>query len=264
MSQGLFQQSIRPLLQKVKANRWLRSKLQQILQSHIASRKMADYPLEVAFPTAQHLNLFFSTRIRYEPHIARHFPDHLHEGGVCFDVGANIGLYTLIAAHCVGTTGQVHAFEPDPQNHQWLTLNAQRNHLAQVTIHKHAVGATPSTATLFQDTRTSRTSSLMETHQPNTSQHITRPQLTVEVLPLDHYTPQISRLDLLKIDVEGFEHQVLLGAQELLQTFSPYLVIEMGKERQEACSSLLEKLDYQRDTRFCTAVDFMQFFSKKA
>ncbi len=232
----------RPAVQQIKSNSWMRSGLHKLLSSHIAVRKMADFPLELVFPASQHFNLFFSRKIRYEPNSMSYLSHYLKPGSTCFDVGANLGIYSIVAAHLVGPSGEVHAFEPDPQNWPWIERNAKQNQLQPIRIHKHAVGSHQTTTTLYQDTTTSRTSSLVEgvwSPDNETSQTI-----EVDVLPLDHYIKSITQLDLLKIDVETFEYEVVLGAQKLLQTFKPIVLLELSERHRDKTEALLQELGY--------------------
>jgi FkbM family methyltransferase len=65
---------------------------------------------------------------------------HLRPGGVFYDVGANVGFFSLIAARLVGPTGRVHAFEPVAENAAAVRENARLSGLANVVLHEVAVG----------------------------------------------------------------------------------------------------------------------------
>src|SRR5438552_14063119 len=67
---------------------------------------------------------------------------HLGAGMVLYDLGANLGLFTLIGARCVGKTGKVFAFEPDPDLCQRLIEAVSRNRLSNVEIVQAAVCST--------------------------------------------------------------------------------------------------------------------------
>lgn len=81
--------------------------------------------------------------LRYRPPaLAPVFAAVLGPGDCCYDVGANIGVYTLWAAGLVGSSGQVHAFEPVPDTMAVLEAMVRRNGLSQVRLESCAVGAT--------------------------------------------------------------------------------------------------------------------------
>ena len=74
----------------------------------------------------------------------------VREGDVVFDVGANLGLYTLLFSHRTGRTGQVHAFEPAPPTFQALLCNLDREgRFRNVVANGVAVGAAAGTASLY-------------------------------------------------------------------------------------------------------------------
>jgi FkbM family methyltransferase len=130
--------------------------------------------------------------------------DEARIGDVVVDVGANIGLYALALAKRVGTEGRVHAFEPDPANFRALDRHCRLNGVTgQVVLHQAAVaqkdGRVP-----FETGRgcESRIGSGATAFQ-------------IDCVCLDSAFA-CERVDILKIDVEGFEEVVLRGASQLL------------------------------------------------
>ncbi|TNE48854.1 MAG: FkbM family methyltransferase [Deltaproteobacteria bacterium] len=242
----------------VKTNLWVRKQLHKMLENISATRPLADFPLTITFPASQHFNLFFTKKIRYEADSIERLQRYLQPGSVCFDIGANIGIYSIIAGYLVGSEGEVHSFEPDPQDHPWLEFNMGSNNLPQVTVHKHAVGAEPGSVPFYQDVANSRTGSLVEgAWSPEKDD---TKVIHVDVLPLDHYINDISRLDFMKIDVETFEYEVLLGAQGLLEKFQPVILIELSDRHRQESLALLHKLGYARQTSGSADEEFMMLF----
>lgn len=145
------------------------------------------------------------------------------ERPVVVDVGANIGVHTLRWA--AGAPGaHVYSFEPSPESRERLVRNVERSGLASaVTVEPLAVSDAPGRAQ-FYHCRDGAFSSLRDTRrQPVTS------TFDVEVTTLDAYaaTRPLDRLALVKIDVEGFEHQVISGGRRTLETFRPDLFVEI-------------------------------------
>jgi FkbM family methyltransferase len=123
------------------------------------------------------------------------------------DVGANIGIYTRFLARRVGDAGRVHAFEPAQQNFSRLE-DAVRG-LGNVVANHAAVGANSGTATLFL-------SGPLNVDHRTFDSGDGRTGVSVKQVALDDYFPAGSRVDVMKVDVQGFELEVLQGAIRLL------------------------------------------------
>jgi FkbM family methyltransferase len=144
----------------------------------------------------------------------------LAEGDRVIDAGANIGYMTLLAAGKVGRSGLVHSFEPHPAVSHALEANVARNRTSDeglpVVVHRSALGSSAGEATLFESDYFAinfGTASIANVPAAADAERSTRHIVTVE--RLDDLFPAES-FALLKIDVEGFEAEVLEGARELL------------------------------------------------
>jgi FkbM family methyltransferase len=147
-----------------------------------------------------------------EPLTTRFYSRILEEGDTYVDVGAHIGYHTLVARHHVGQKGFVMAIEPQPYNCERILSNWQYNGFDNVIVHVAAAGRTFDRITLRQQSALdrSRLSLRQGADQFNNSAH---PLFCVPVLPLSDLLQQanLNRVKLLKIDVEGFEAEVLAG-----------------------------------------------------
>jgi len=146
-------------------------------------------------------------------------------GGLCVDVGANVGFYTLHFARCVGKNGTVHAFEPDPLNFVKLHENVKLNDFeAQIILHDCAITNKTGTATFYQSKRShSGWGSLVE------FKDIAVAQVDVHATTLDDFLASkcIGNVDLLKVDVEAGEFELLEGAARSLRNhIFRYIFIE--------------------------------------
>lgn len=141
--------------------------------------------------------------------LANFLDRELRIGDVVVDVGANIGLVTIHAAHRVGLTGRVLAFEPNPDAADLLTeslyMNKTTGLRADVTIDRAAVGATPGSATLAIPRRHRGRASLDARNVPDDDTDT----IDVPIVSLDERLAALPRIDLVKIDVEGAELDVL-------------------------------------------------------
>jgi FkbM family methyltransferase len=141
-----------------------------------------------------------------------------NEGDTVIDVGAHIGLYTLIAAKRVGSSGKVIAIEPDPDNFKILRKNILLNQLSNVEALECAVYSTREKLKLFlPEVEQGRTifNTVMQDRAGRSNNF-----LEVEANTLDNILNEnnVQRVDYLKIDVEGAELEVLKGAVDTLSS----------------------------------------------
>jgi len=144
----------------------------------------------------------------------------LREGMVVVDVGANIGLYTLLSARRVGATGKVFAFEPVPHVYERLKENIAVNAITNVYALQLALSDAPGTARLF----TGRNSMQGSLYRQQTLQTI-----DVTTTSLDQFLGEngVEKVDAVKIDAEGAEMHILRGMHQLLSSENkPILLVE--------------------------------------
>jgi FkbM family methyltransferase len=176
----------------------------------------------------------------FEPETIQLFASVLSPGMTVFDLGANVGLYTLWAAHRVGPTGQVHSFEPTPDVAQALKKNISLNGFGQVMVNEAAVSDAPGKTYLsfLQDDPGENT--ILRGNEAN-------PGVWVPTLTLDEYVAQrgVSSVDVMKIDIEGAEQMALQGGRTFLSAENaPMLFMEANdKTLAFSGSSLKELLD---------------------
>lgn len=163
---------------------------------------------------------------RYEEEVGAAIARHLKCGAVFWDVGAHVGWFSLYAARIVGKDGAVVAFEPSPDVFALL----QRNVPPEVEVVACAVGARNGSAS-FASQGTSSAASLIErVTRINAAHHPGEPiqQAEVSIMTLDSALESGRRSpDILKIDVEGYELEVLRGARSLLASCKPAIVAEI-------------------------------------
>jgi FkbM family methyltransferase len=145
----------------------------------------------------------------------------LTPGAVFFDVGANIGIYSLWASRLVGDAGRVYAFEPVPATARWLQELLAENHADNVTL----VHAAASDAAGSVSIRTvPQASGLSQVIADEGAPADESERIAVPSLRLDQF--EYSRPTLVKIDVEGFEATVVSGMTGLLTSAHPVVVFE--------------------------------------
>jgi len=146
-------------------------------------------------------------------------PDH-----VMFDVGTNIGEVCMTAAGLVGPRGMVYAFEPDPISFRKLTGNLALNRFGNIFASNVGLGDAPATLQMKVDCPTNRGANRIQ-RGPQTGD-----TFSIHIDTLDAFVAQreLRRLDMIKIDVEGFELSVLKGAHQALTRFRPRLFVEVS------------------------------------
>ncbi len=172
-------------------------------------------------------------RDEYEPEVWKLLTGEVRPGDVVADVGANIGLFTIALARRVPPGGVVHAFEPDPENFRRLSRHCALNAVKdQVRLHRAAVGD--------RDGRISFSGGHgLESHiggGPGSEE--------VDCVSLDSVFSS-QPVDVLKIDVEGFEEGVLRGGKRLLidESRAPrFLYIEVHPFAWEAARTTSDSL----------------------
>lgn len=157
----------------------------------------------------------------------------LRPGMTFIDIGANFGTYTLLGAEKVGKRGRVIAMEPAPTIAAMLNENVVMNGLFRhCTVLRCAAGATEGTQVLHQFATRQGSNTMLahvaEVAQENYGETITSHEVVCRTLDSVATEMGLERIDLLKIDVEGFEYEVLNGARGALAKFRPTIILEWG------------------------------------
>jgi FkbM family methyltransferase len=132
----------------------------------------------------------------------------LSPGAVVVDAGANIGIYSQFLSRCVGTTGVVHSFEPSPENFERLRSATQR--LSNVRLSRSAVGEHSGNSELYLSDK------LNVDHRAYMAGGDSRRTIPIEMVALDDYFKPGERVDLIKMDIQGYELHALQGATRVL------------------------------------------------
>jgi len=162
----------------------------------------------------------------------------LGPGATFFDVGANIGFFTLFGARLVGPAGRVLAFEPVPANAAAIRAHAAANGFRWVEVREQAVGERSERTTLSVPSDASW--AFLEHRDPGRK---VAERLAVEAVALDDLR-DLPRPDVVKIDTEGAEADVLRGMRGLVERHRPVILAEMHANNAEF-ADLAESLGYR-------------------
>ena len=166
----------------------------------------------------------------------------LSAGDVVVDAGANIGIYSQFLARCVGATGIVHSFEPSPDN--FKRLQSATRKLANVRLSQAAVGEFSERARLYLSDK------LNVDHRTYMTEEESRHTVPIDIIALDDYFKPGEHVDLVKMDIQGYELHALRGASrvladnsdlKLLVEFWPYGLKQAGVNWVELLDTLQNK-----------------------
>lgn len=148
------------------------------------------------------------------------------ENPVFIDIGANIGHHSLyMSRYC----NKVHSFEPYQVVRKKLEDKISHNHIHNIVVHPIALGDSDTELEFFapQGSNTG-TGSFISSHEQENNDSIGR----MRVVHADHYLEALNleKVDMIKIDVEGFEKSVLTGLKSTIQKFSPVLFVEYSED----------------------------------
>jgi FkbM family methyltransferase len=178
----------------------------------------------LGLPLGWHIGFFGS----YEPELRDIMRAILPPGGIAIDVGANVGWHTLLMARLVGPRGRVVAIEPNPTVREQLSRNVRLNQLAQVDIAGCAAADSERSLKFFapdaDDPASSSGHVVLDEQEPAGA-------IRVEASTLDTIVAhrQFDRIDLIKIDAEGFEWPILQGSGVSIARFRPYIIFEFDQ-----------------------------------
>lgn len=235
-----------------RAGRWmLRGRRRRVVRDHLF-RVLADAPRTIDRGvgagiriSAAGSNLGYAMGVS-EPAVQDELERSLRPGMVFYDVGANVGFLTLIAARLVGAGGEVVAFEPLSANVELLERNLELNTATNVMVVARALSAAPGRARMtVPDTSDSGTQACLDPAAGAGGPEVLVSTLDGAVAELGLRPP-----DVVKIDVEGSEVDVVAGMSETLRACAPRLLIEIHDDRDDpwrelAIREALDRLGYR-------------------
>ena len=190
---------------------------------------------------------------KYEPYETQLILRQAKSGDVVVDVGANIGYYTVLLANKVGVAGKVFAFEPDKTNFEILIKNIKTNNLKNVVAVNTAVGSKNGTKVLYKSEENLGDHKLYETLCPSDTS-LDPPKANafrragekeeVKIIKLDDFLAN-TKVDLMKIDTQGWEPEVIEGAKSIIKNYKPTIFFEYSPASYKAA-----KLDGDKMMKF--------------
>jgi len=154
----------------------------------------------------------------------------VRENDIVFDVGTNVGETLLHFGKLVGDGGCVYGFEPDEKNFENVQQNIALNDFENLHVFNLGVSDRKASEKLYRvDEHNLGMNRILSDEEAKGFQDF----VTIETDTLDHIVSEngISQVDVIKIDIEGYEMHALRGARQMLERFKPKLFVEVGYSR---------------------------------
>jgi FkbM family methyltransferase len=189
----------------------------------LVTRRLRGLPLSLRFNPRTCQGRFLYYRGLCDEALIHKLRQLLRPGMTFVDVGANIGLYSVVASHCVGPTGRVVAFEPQESLAELFWENVKCNRLDNVLLEPVALGRAAGTSSLFQVTENDGQATL----RLRPEEQSLGPAEVVTVRRLSDVLRDrgIASVDGMKIDVEGGELEVLQGFEDWMTVAPPQFIL---------------------------------------
>ena len=184
--------------------------------SGLAVAKLRGFPLCLEFRPRTYMGKYLYYRGMYEEAQVHLLEKLLRPGMTFVDVGANVGLYSVVAAHLVGPRGRVIAVEPQFDLADIVAENARLNRLDNVVVKAVALGAVRGNGVLHQVSKTNDGQATLKVRpDEKTFGHAANVPVQTLAALLDECGAD--RVDGVKIDVEGGELDVMKGLEDYLR-----------------------------------------------
>lgn len=173
--------------------------------------------LDVAAEGVHRQLILFGVR---EASILETFQKEVKTGDIVVDIGAHIGYYALLEARIVGEKGKVYAFEPVPESIELLRKNIELNEYSNIEVYQLAIGDKKMIAPMYV-AKQSNISSLREIDYYIAAGGMITREINVEVITLDDFLENKPYPDIIRMDLEGYEYQVIRGMKKILEKQLP-------------------------------------------
>jgi FkbM family methyltransferase len=172
----------------------------------------------------------------YEVPVQKTVASLLRDGDVFYDIGANVGFFSVLAGRLVGPAGAVYAFEPVPANASTVERNARLNRLGNIEVLRVAVSHQAGRSELFLAHYAGGAALKSAAVPPDLAGSI-----LVDTSPIDDLVKarRIRPPDVVKIDVEGAEKDVLQGMLDVLREWRPKVILEVDDADEARCDGKL-------------------------
>lgn len=222
---------------------WLKTSLQFKASISNGIVWLADEDIAIYTSADNYIEWTILSTGRYEDEINKLIKISLNPGDVALDIGSNIGLQSLRMSKSVGENGKVFAFEPLTHLQEKFSRNIRLNKADNVKLFPYALSNIESEADFHinKGNWNQGTFNISNSQEGTEIQHV-----VIKVADEIPSIKALNSLDLVKIDVEGFEYQVLLGLEKTISKHKPRIIFEYdsnywqanGQSLNECCGFL--------------------------
>ena len=163
----------------------------------------------------------------HEPLTTHLMINELKQNMICIDLGSNIGYYAVIESNIVGESGKIFAIEPSPVNFPILKSNLENQKMNNFLAYNIAIGDKNENMEFIISSKSNWSKIRMNNEKINSEDKI----IKIPVKTLDSFVQEndIKKIDILRMDVEGFEYNIIVGANNVLEKYKPKIFVEIHK-----------------------------------
>lgn len=197
----------------------------------------------------------------WEKELSHQFLKYIHKDSVFLDIGANIGYHSLFVASLLKGSGQVYSFEPIPRLCKQLNESVESNKFTNIKVNNFGLAEKDGEHIIHFRDENMGGSSLLSL--PNIKEYKVSGTELIKLKKLDSLFEENFKVDVIKIDVEGYEYEALSGASHILENnhpvifmeFSPVFYNQESKEKTNNLISFLKDLGYSFFTMNDASID---------
>lgn len=184
----------------------------------------------------------------HEPLTTQIILDELSEGMNCLDIGSNIGYYAMLESKKIGKSGNVWAIEPSPENFSTLVDNVKLQDNKNIQSFNFAIGDENGEIEFIISKKSNWSKIKQESDLIEAGDKIIK--VPLKTLNLFSQENKLEKIDILRMDVEGYENKIILGGLEFFKKFKPTIMIEihkmiMGKDETRKIFEKFKEMNYE-------------------
>ncbi len=182
----------------------------------------------------------------YESETQEVFEKYIEPNHTVYDIGANVGYFSLFASIITGEMGKVYSFEPIKDNLNMLTKHVDLNNINNVVVYNYAIADCDKNIKFTNSENKSA-----NTYITNSPMFDSSPVINIQARSLDSLfiEDKLSPPNFIKIDIEGAEYDALKGAQEIIKKYCPVIYISTHENHlkgvESLCKLFLSTLNYE-------------------